>query len=512
MPRLLCKSLNAKGTKALAAFWGALAALMLAGCERVDGAQDHVSLRFGLASEPVTLDPRFATDAASSRINRLIYERLVDFDARLSPQPALATWTRLDPLRYRFTLRGEDRRFHDGSRLGAADVKATYDSVLDPKIGSPHRGSLEMVHAIEVVDEHTVDFVLSRPDALLPGRLTVGILPAARIEAGHRFNREPLGSGPFRLARWPKAAGPVIERLDDGLTVQFVRVASPTVRVLKLLRDELDIIQGDIPPELLAWIDAGDRARVLRAPGTSFAYLGFNVTDPVVGDMRVRRAIAHALDREAIIRHLLGGAARPANAILDGAHWAGNPDLEPIAHDPSAARALLASAGFADTPARIVYKTSSDPFRLRLATVIQEQLARVGVEVELRSYDWGTFYGDVRAGRFQMYSLAWVGVKMPDIFRYTMHSGSVPPDGANRGRFASERVDALIEAAERAPTLDEQARAYRELQAALHADLPYVPLWFEDQVCVIGEGLSAYTLSADGSFDGLRTVQRESDS
>ena len=106
-----------------------------------------------------------------------------------------------------------------------------------------------------------------------------------------------------------------------------------------------------------------------------------------------------------------------------------------------------------------------------------------------------------------MFSLAWVGVKMPDIFRYTMHSSAVPPAGANRGRYASARVDALIDAAERTPTLGGQARVYREVQEVLHRDLPYVPLWYEDQVCAMREGLDGYTLSADGSFDGLRTVR-----
>ncbi|HEX21900.1 MAG TPA: ABC transporter substrate-binding protein, partial [Chromatiales bacterium] len=139
-----------------------LAALLLSGCTR---APDD-TLRFGLASAPVTLDPRFATDATSTRINRLLYARLVDFDERLMPVPALADWQRLSPTHYRFRLGDTGREFHDGSRLTARDVKATYDFILDPTNASPHRASLTLIERIEVIDGDTLDFHLSRADVL----------------------------------------------------------------------------------------------------------------------------------------------------------------------------------------------------------------------------------------------------------------------------------------------------------------------------------------------------------
>lgn len=490
---------------ALARAGCALACLVLAGCSQ--GPSE--ALRFGLAASPVTLDPRFATDAASTRINRLIYEQLVDFDERFEPVPALAEWRRLSPSRYRFVLRPGPHRFHDGETLTARDVKATYDSVLDPATGSPHRGGLRMIERIEVRDARTVDFHLSRADALFPGRLVIGVLPGARIASGHRFGREPVGSGPFRFVEWPEEGRLHIRRESDGLIVEFLRVPSPTVRVLKLLRGEIDMLQGDLPYELVDWLSNREDVRVKTHRGTNFVYLGFNLQDPVVGRAAVRRAIAHAIDRPAIIRHVLGGAARPANAILPPDHWAGHPELPRLDYDPQRARALLREAGFGESnPATVVYKTSSDPFRVRLATIVQEQLGRVGIEVDLRSYDWGTFYGDVKAGRFQMYSLAWVGIKMPDIFRYALHSASVPPAGANRGRFSSELADSLIEAAESAESIERQAALYRRLQEHLLERLPYVPLWYEDQVHVSRLGTTGYRLAADGNYDGLQAVRR----
>jgi len=480
--------------------------LLLGGCAR---APDEV-LRFGLASAPVTLDPRFATDATSTRINRLLYARLVDFDARLMPVPALADWQRLSPTHYRFHLRDAGREFHDGSRLTARDVKATYDFILDPANASPHRASLSLIESIEAVDEDTVDFHLKRADVLFPAYLAIGILPAAQIAGGHDFGRRPLGSGPFRFLSWPEDGNLQLQRLRDGQALGFVRVADPTVRVLKLLRGEVDLLQNDLSPELVRYLQAKAGIRVQRARGSNFTYLGFNLQDPQLRDPAVRRAIAQAIDRKAIVRYLMDGSARLASALLPPDHWAGNPALPLIDYDPEAARATLRAAGYGpEHPLRLSYKTSTDPFRVRLATVLQSQLGEAGIEVDLRSYDWGTFYGDVKAGNFQMYSLSWVGIKTPDIFRYVFHSDAVPPNGANRGRFRDPATDALIEEAASAQTLEEQAALYRRLQARLLELLPYVPLWYEDHVFAARDGIEGYTLGLDGNYDGLISVRRK---
>jgi peptide/nickel transport system substrate-binding protein len=156
---------------------------------------------------------------------------------------------------------------------------------------------------------------------------------------------------------------------------------------------------------------------------------------------------------------------------------------------------------------RLTFKTSTNPRSLRIATVFQQQLARVGIDLELRSYDWGTFYGDIKAGKFQLYSLSWVGLKMPDVYRYIFHSDSIPPVGANRGRLADAQVDRLIEKAENSPDMQDKAAIYARLQERLHSIKPYVPLWYEDNIVVTAAGLSGYRPAADGSYDGLTRVR-----
>ena len=464
------------------------------------------SLRFGLADAPVNLDPRFATDATSSRINRLIYRSLIGFDQHYAPTPELATWEQVSLTHYRLHLGDTGRIFHDGTHLRADDVQATYLFILEPRNASPHRASLAHIQEIRVIDADNLEFHLAKPDALFVGRLTIGIVPAKLIKQQHPLNKQPIGSGSFKFVQWAQSSHLILQRISDGLPVEFLEVKDPLVRVLKLAHGELDLLQNDLSPELITWLAKQPHLRVAKREGTSFAYIGLNLEDSSTGNLLIRQAISHAINREEIIRYVLGDAAHPANSLLPTAHWARHPDLPPYRYDPEKAKELLRQAGISGS-LQLTYKTTNNPLRLRLATVIQHQLAQVGIHAELRSYDWGTFYGDIKTGNFQMFNLAWIGIKLPDIFRYAFHSDAFPPKGANRGRFKDVRVDELIEKAELAPTLAAQAAFYRELQQRLFEQLPCIPLWYEDLVLITQKNITGYELAADGNYDGLNTVQ-----
>lgn len=479
-----------------------LLALWLSGCDR----PAPEGLRFGLASAPLTLDPRFATDAAGERIGRLLFASLSDHDEHGRAVPALARWQRQTPTRYRLTLAADRSTFSDGRPLTAADVAATYRAVLDPALGSPQRDTLKNIVAVTALDDDHLIIDLAAPDLLLPGRLTLGILPAEQARSPRRLER-PLGSGPFALQS-RQGNDLWLRRRRDGLVVRFLTVADPTVRALKLVRGELDMLQNDLPPEIAAWLDEQSGVRIQRAPGDTFTYLGFNHADALTGQRPIRRAIALAVDRQALIRYLFQGGARRAESVLPPEHWAGAPDLSPLRHDPAAARRLLAGLGYGPGhPLRLSYKTSADPFRLRLAAAIQAQLAVAGIELHIQSYDWGTFYGDIKAGRFQLYSLSWVGVKEPDILRHIFHSAALPPGGANRGHYSSPLVDIALDAAARAGDSADMVAAYRTVQAQVHDDLVYLPLWYEQQLAALGPRVTGYGLRRDGAYDGLAAVQ-----
>lgn len=472
----------------------ALAALtafvFLAGCSRP---ASQTEIRFAIAQAPLTLDPRYATDAASERINRLIYRPLVDFDAHFRPVPALARWQCADALHCRFTLGDKGRQFHDGTRLTAHDVVATYRSLLTLK-NSPHTAEFANIAVVTATDDDTVNFTLKVPDAQFPARLIVGILPAASIDKNHDFARHPVGSGPLRFVTWNRTLR--LERLSDHQRIVLEEVRDPTVRVLKMLRQEIDLLQGDLPPELVAYLRHQPGVQVKEVSGANYSYLGFNMQDAQLQDARVRRAVTLAIDRDAIVRQALVGGSRPATAILPPEHWAGNAALPLYPYDPAEARVLLLQAGIS-LPLKLLYKTSTDAQRVRLATILQAQMRPAGIELEIRSLDWGTFFDDVKHGKFQLFGLTWVGIKTPEIYRLAFHSQSVPPAGANRGRMQDAELDSQIE--------------HQNWQAAterIHALLPYAPLWYEGQFAAMNRNITNYAPAPDGNWDALAMIRK----
>ncbi len=487
-----------------------LAAVLFTGCTRTQPA----AIRFGLAYVPQKLDPRFSTDATSSRLIRLLYRQLVDFDRRQRPVAALASWARLSPLHYRFRLDPSRARFHDGRPLTAEDVKATYDSVLDPKLASPHRSSVALIREVRVIDQDTVDFMLSKPDPAFPGYLVIGIMPKHLLERGHDFSAAPVGSGPFRFHSWPQQGLLRLTRIKDRQLFEFVHITNANTRVLKLLRGEVDIIQNNLPYELTRYLESKKHVKVMHRNGSNFTYLSFNLRYEPLQDRRVRLAIAHAIDRAQIVRHMFGRKTRLAAAIFTPDHWAGDPQLRSYAYDPVKARALLRQAGYGpQRPLRLVYKTTNVPFRVRIATIIQYQLKQVGIQVSLRTYEWTTFYSDIKKGNFHLYSLSWVAVKSPDIFRYVYHSASIPQTGrqhasvgANRNAYRDTLVDRYIEQAEQTYDPAQRVRYYRLLHKRLLETLPVVPLWYEEHMAAVRRRVRGYRIAYDGNYDSLAAV------
>jgi len=463
-----------------------ISTIFTSGCtERIDPS----TIRMGLVSAPVDLDPRRATDAASSRINRLIYQRLVEFDATNLPIPALAEWTQPAPNIYRFHLHKppSTRIFSNGQIVTAEDVRATLASILDPATGSPYRTQIAAIKDMKVLDNNTLEINIAQPDPLFPTRLVLDILPAKLIASNHPFHNQPVGSGTFKFHSWPQTGKLQLMRRTDKQMLEFLEVKEPGVRVMKLMRGEINLLQSDLPPELFRFLRGRPKLRVLERPGSNFTYIGLHMQDPALSQLVIRQAIAYAIDRDAIIQYLLADGARPAQSLLPPQHWAGAKDLPTLVYDLVKARQLLAQAGYnLNHPLELSYKTSTDPFRVRLATVIQAQLKAAGINLKVQSLDWGTFYGDIKTGRFQMYSLAWVGIKTPDHFRAIVHSTAVPPQGSNRGRYHNPKVDALLDRAAQLPTLEAQATMYKELQHLLLKDLPYIPLWYENQIAAVG--------------------------
>ena len=469
---------------------------------------DEQSIRFGLNTGIITLDPRYITDAVSDRISRLIYQRMTEFDTEFRVVPGIATWEVLSRQHYRFHIKS-GLKFHHGKPLLSEDIKASFESILDTDNASPHRAALAHIASIKVIDDRTIDFLLSRTDPLFPGRLNIGIMPKDLIDNNHAFNTAPVGSGPFQFQGDFDTTRISIMRTSDNQTIEFIMVKDPNMRILKLVRGEIDIIQNNLSPENITWLQQQQGIQLQRSTGNVFTYIGLNMKDNLLSNRNIRKAIAHAINRQDILKHLLPGLAREAESLLPANHWAGNAELKAHAYDPELARNLLAAEGLQSGEAKISFKTSSNAFRLRLITVLQQQLNDVGFNVEIQSYDWGTFYGDIKKGNFQMYSLSWVGLNLPDIFRYVLHSDSIPPVGANRGRYENAQVDSWLDQAETESDISRQQQLYFELQSFIHDDLPFIPLWYENNIVAYRNTIHGYTLNSNGHYDGLLSAEKK---
>jgi peptide/nickel transport system substrate-binding protein len=221
--------------------------------------------------------------------------------------------------------------------------------------------------------------------------------------------------------------------------------------------------------------------------------------------------LAHAVDRDRIIRHLLKDTATPANGLLSPLNWAHSRGAQSRLYDPERAKRLLDEAGFRDPDGggplprfRLSFKTTNIDLRRRIAEALKEQLQQVGIELEIRAYEWGTFFSDVKKGNFHLYSLAWVGVMDPDIFFQIFHSASVPPSGDNRGRYSNRELDRLLEQGRTTSDVTARKLIYARVQKILAEDLPYVPLWWWKNVVVKNPSLQGFTPYPDGDLISLK--------
>jgi len=514
-----------------------ISALMLAmvGCH--GARQEAGTVVVVLESSPNNLDPRQGTDAQSEHVGGLIFDALVKKDQNYNLKPWLATsWEQPDALTWVFHLR-DGVRFQDGRPLEAADVMWTIESLMDSKLAgliTAKSGAFAAVDRMEARDRLTVVVHMKRPDAGLLFNMSDGLFGVVPRGAGSDFGLHPVGSGPFRFVSQAQDKEVVLEKFDgcwseraqgtenreqnDGEKIRRLRfevVPDTITSALELQKGSADAASNMLTLDMVYGLRDAPGLETASGPGSNVWYLNFNVADPALKDKRVRQAVALATDRESIVAALWRGHARLADTLLPKGEWAAAADaqLAQYPHDPGRAAKLLEEAGY---PARdgvrlrLTLKISQDETARLLAAVLQQQLRAAGIELQIRSAEFGTFYADVTHGAFQMYILKWIGSNEdPDIYRYMYSSGSFPPKGANRGHYVNARVDALLAkaAAESGPEAEVRTRRemdYDEIQAILSDELPTIPLWFPDNVVVHTRRLQGVVSHGDGNFDFLR--------
>jgi peptide/nickel transport system substrate-binding protein len=491
--------------------------VLLAGCHSTQ--RDPLTVVFLIESSPANLDPRIGTDAQSQRIDALLFDGLVDHNAAFQFTPALAlSWEQANPLTVVFHLRS-GVRFHDGRPLTARDVKWTVDSMRDGTVISAKTTVFASVASVEVRDPLTVAFHLKHADNFLLRNLATGATGIVPEGSGREFWRHPVGTGPFRFVSQQIDQDVVIERNAESWAVapklervRFAVVPDAITESLELEKGSGDVAVNSLPIDSLPVLAQRSNLKIEKASGTEIQYLAFNLRDPLLADVRVRQAIACAIDRDLIIRTVLRSYAQPAVSLLPESHWAWTGDVVRYDFNPQRAEKLLDAAGHErgqdGVRFRMTMKTSNDQGTRLLAAVLQQQLARVGIALDLRSFEFATFYSDVTRGAFQMYSLRWVGGnEQPDIFGYTFLTSNFSPKGANRAHYSNVRLDKLLTDANENPDMAARRSDYLEAQQILANDLPAFNLWYLNTIVVHSQRLTNVVPSSSGDYGFLKTAE-----
>lgn len=469
-----------------------------------------------LEAAPKTLDPVYATDAAGVRIShQLIFDTLLRLNDRLEIAPGLATrWRRLGPLRYRFDIK-KGVRFHDGAALDARDVIHTLETLMARELGSPYGAVLrDKIASLGRAGPYAVEIKLKAPYAAFLSDL---ILPV-RSRKADREN--PLvGTGPFRFVR--RSVNDIVLERNDAYhgaragvaRVVFKVVRDENTRLLKLRKGSVHLAVNVLPLDKLARFRRSPlkaRYEVMEAPGLSYQYLGFNLKDPLLGNRKVRKAIAHAIDVDLLIAYRQRGHSTRATGLLPASSPYAAPGLRPIVHDPALAGRLLDEAGLPLRDGKrfaLTYKTSTDRAAVIQARIIKSDLLKVGIDVLVRSYEWGTFYEDISKGNFQLFSLRWIGVNDPDFYYELFHSSRMPPQGRNRGGFNNARADRLLEAGRLEGDPAKRRGIYWEFSRLLQEELPYLSLWHNNNVAVVSREFTGFRLHPTGGFQHLPALR-----
>ncbi len=452
-----------------------------------------------------TLDPRHATDAVSLRATRLLHAGLVRCDPdTLAPVPYAAKgWAWQGPQTLRVELR-DDVTFRSGKKLTPADVVATLRAFASKEIGSRHGRVVEAIEEAREDGPAAVVITLKRPHATLLTDLELPILRADEAMSAPRPNGDLDGLGPYGVVHFTRGELELVPRAGSPLhtparALRLRAVHDENARALRLHAGKADVALNVLSPTLLPAMET-EALHVTSRPGANLTYLVMRADRGALADPEVRRALSFAIDRALIARTMLAGRAQPAAALVAPTHWA-HTDMPAFAYDVAEARRVLG-------PKRLHLSlvTSTDRLRGAIARAIAQELGDAGVEVEVTPLELGTMLARLGAGDFEMATMQLPEMTEPNVLRVFLHSASIPPAGANRGRVRDAEVDRLLDLGDAVTDRYARRAIYAELEARVREMGWILPLWHEDQVAVTSVRARGFVPSAEGRWLGLAAL------
>lgn len=460
--------------------------------EEAKGGNDFV---FVTPQDAPTLDPHGKNDTATTNATSQIFERLTEYAADGTVEPALATeFKAIDDKTWEFKLR-EGVKFHDGTDFTAEAVKLSLDRLIDPEFASPRAVVLNMIEEVKIIDDHKVQIITQDAFAPLPAHLAHNagsiIAPSAIKEendGGKKIDENPIGTGPFKFKEWNRGAEILFERNDDYWgekttldTLTFKVVPEQSTRVAMLETGEANAIL--VGSSDVAQVEAMDNIDIDRVRGTRMDYVGFNMNKAPYDNLKVRQAIAMAINKDDVVNGILDGQGVAAVGPLAPTVVGNYQGLKPLPYDVEAAKKLLAEAGFADGFKTTIYVNEGSKERADIAELVQAQLAEINIEVEIEIIEWGTFLDKTAAGEHELFVLGWTTVTGDaDYGLYALFHSSMHGMPGNRSFYTNPKVDELLDKARTSTNQDERNAAYKEISEILVEEAPAVYLQHPDFV------------------------------
>lgn len=460
-------------------------------------------LNIGAGAEITTLDPRLATDVPSFERIGVIMEPLVVFGLDLSLEPRLATSWELaeDGMALSFVLR-EGVKFHDGRSFTSADVKYTFEWVLDPEHGAQNRPLYADIASIETPDDYTVVMNLAAPNSFLLNN--IARMPIVPFGAGEEFGDDPVGTGPYQFVELVRDDRLVVRSYADYWggepsvdLIVFRPIPEDATRLLAFEAGELDIMQAQPVPSELPRLESDSRFVVERTPGTGYTYVGMNNKSGDLADVRVRQAVSYLIPRDAVVARILNGIGQPGISMLAPSMSWFNPDVERYEYNPEKAAELLAEAGVTEgTTIRL--HTNENPVRMQLAEILGFELGQLGVNLDITIEEFGAFLERVQTtDDFDLFILGWSGQLDPDraMLRQFTTEGS-----ANYTFYSNARVDELVNSGRLVdPTSQQSVDIYQEAQAIVLDEAPYAFVNYTEEIALMHPYVGGWTVHPYGA-------------
>lgn len=455
-----------------------------------------------VTSDPDTLDPRYVTDAVGLRVSRLVHAGLMRLDPDSgAPVHYLAerVETSDDGAFVTFTLR-PNLEFHSGAPLTAHDVKETLLAFKDPVVASRHARVLSAIDSVTEVDARTVRVHLSRPHATTLTDLEIPILRADQARLPPDPNGMLDGAGPFFVSYRRRGAITLSPAAHGAMptpkhAVRVRAVRDENARALRMLSGDSDAVAGGISPPLLGPLER-QGLRVYSRPSLALTYMVLRVDRPPFDRDVARAALSRSIDRDAIVKYLLGGRATAASGMLAPTHWA-HANAPTLPFDPSNARESLGGRVHA------TLLCGADRLRVDIARAIAQQAKEGGVDLEVVPLELGALLARLGSGDFDASTLQLAELVEPNTLRVFLHSTSIPPAGSNRGRVHDPELDALLDEGDATIDRDRRRDIYAHMEALIARRSWILPLWYEDQIVVTGPRAARFMPSAEGRWLSL---------